>query len=580
MKKLFILLFLLPGAVIANSMFNKLVDVNKQWVYNKDGIQLLEKSITQPNKDLILSHLMLVEKVLRSRTVTHLSENQKLNRQKYLDILRQYWMIGIVPTNDYSSTRVPVFIDRKGVHCAVGYLLQQGGFENIARKIDNENKFVYVFDIKTPELFKWQEESGLTVEELAWIQPSYPYPGSAISFGSGLKGEVRDIKNSTGKYSLIAAGKFKIEGDTNNVVLAGWDGKIWNAIIKAGTGIINKIEVQGNTITSYGGDISFGNFNKVEILETDITNTQPTHKLKGELNGTITDFENYNGKKYVCGTFSGGLAVFDSSNWVVIPSPQINNPTSIRVYNGKLYITGIMISKGSYSLVAFDGLNFSTNDFLPKQPSYLHVYGNKLFIGLKSERYTDTLIYTKDKLYLTKFDSLKNMYGKEVRCIVSRENKLLVTGVIDVSNFFYYSSGLALHNRKKSDESDQIININNFVNTGIINSDNTITVGGNFTSYLKYNGFYTGVSSPIFGCATVFEDRLIGSLNKISYEKSQLLYPNPTSGVIFIPESGQLFDYNGKMLMSLEKGQNDISELPNGLYFFICPKGNSRILKQ
>jgi hypothetical protein len=245
-----------------------------------------------------------------------------------------------------------------------------------------------------------------------------------------------------------------------------------------------------------------------------------------------------------------------------------------------LYITGIMISKGSYSLVAFDGLNFSTNDFLPKQPSYLHVYGNKLFIGLKSERYTDTLIYTKDKLYLTKFDSLKNMYGKEVRCIVSRENKLLVTGVIDVSNFFYYSSGLALHNRKKSDESDQIININNFVNTGIINSDNTITVGGNFTSYLKYNGFYTGVSSPIFGCATVFEDRLIGSLNKISYEKSQLLYPNPTSGVIFIPESGQLFDYNGKMLMSLEKGQNDISELPNGLYFFICPKGNSRILKQ
>ena len=174
----------------------------------------------------------------------------------------------------------------------------------------------------------------------------------------------------------------------------GWENLECN--YKAGTGIINKIEVQGNTITSYGGDISFGNFNKVEILETDITNTQPTHKLKGELNGTITDFENYNGKKYVCGTFSGGLAVFDSSNWVVIPSPQINNPTSIRVYNGKLYITGIMISKGFYSLVAFDGLNFSTNDVLPKQPPYLHVSGINLFFGLKSESYTDTLIYTTD----------------------------------------------------------------------------------------------------------------------------------------------------------------------------------------
>ena len=364
MKKLALLTCLFPMYLFANPFLTKLMDVNKGWKQNQDGILLIENGMAQPNKDLIISHLMLVERVLRNRPVNNLTENQRINRVKYLDILNRYWNIGKVPTNDYLLGRIPVFIDREDVHCAVGYLLQQGGFENIARKIDEQNKFVYALDIKTPELFLWQKECGLTLEELAWIQPTYAYPGSANSFGSGLKGEVRDIKSATGKYSLIAAGKFKIEGDTNYVVLSGWDGKVWTSIISASSGIVNKIEVKGNSITSYGGDISFGNFNKVEILETDISDSQPSHKLKGELNGIITDFEVYKGKSYICGKFTGGLAVRDTGDWIVIPSVEIDTPSSIRAYNGKLYITGKLISKGVYALVSYDGTNFLYNDCL------------------------------------------------------------------------------------------------------------------------------------------------------------------------------------------------------------------------
>ena len=519
MKKLFLFCILFPTFVFGNPLLKELMSVNKQWTKNADGILYVKGLEALPNDDIIISHLILVEKILRARPVNHLTRSQKENRISYLNILKSYWKIGIVPANDYAPGTFPIFIDRKGVHCAVGYLLQQGGFEYIARKINNQQKFAYIQQIKVPELVHWQQESGFTQDELAWIQPGYVYQGTATELGKGLKGEVNDIKNCMGKYSLIAAGKFKIDEDTNFVILAGFNGQKWNSIITA-SGIINKIEVNGNIITSYGGDISFGDFNRMEILETDIGNTLPVHKLRGELNGEILDFETYNGKKYVCGKFTGGLAVWDGINWVAISSPEINNPTSIRVYKGKLFITGIKNPNSSYGLVSFDGQEFEVKNYLVKQPNYLQVFNNKLFIGLKTDGkyYTDTLLFTYDGSKVQRFDSIKYLDGKAVKNIIVRDNKMLLTGELSQQTgwgIYYYGHGLALYDTKFPNKINPVIWVDGSINAGILNGKEEITIAGNFTRFFRYNSVGGQYTMPLLGCGIAYENRIPSSTEKL-----------------------------------------------------------------
>ena len=117
----------------------------------------------------ITAHLAHVLAELRARP----SANPR--REVLLDALAEYIAAGEFPrrTEDPYPGRRPRFIDDRGVHCAVGYLLARSGHGELAAAIDAEQEYAYVSEIHSPALAAWAREHGFTRDELAMIQPKY-----------------------------------------------------------------------------------------------------------------------------------------------------------------------------------------------------------------------------------------------------------------------------------------------------------------------------------------------------------------------------------------------------------------------
>ncbi len=125
--------------------------------------------------DRIQLHLANVESALRARDVGDLSPGQLERRATALDWLREYRLRGVFPHNHtHPGQRVPVFVDKHGTHCAVGYLLRRSGEAELIEHVVAADNNVRVMELASSErLRSWLEETGLTLEEAAWIQPKY-----------------------------------------------------------------------------------------------------------------------------------------------------------------------------------------------------------------------------------------------------------------------------------------------------------------------------------------------------------------------------------------------------------------------
>lgn len=163
-------------------------------------------------KERIQIHLSYVEELLIKKDVSHLSPKLRENRQKAIKLLHSYWKKGEFPSNyDHPGERKPCFRDRNNQICAVGYLVQQTGNEDLVKSIEATENYSTIYEMTNPELIAWVEQSGLTSKECAMIQPTYGAPiasdpdyvpaGYAIS-SSALSG----IGLST---SLISLGNMK-----------------------------------------------------------------------------------------------------------------------------------------------------------------------------------------------------------------------------------------------------------------------------------------------------------------------------------------------------------------------------------
>ncbi|MBK0403117.1 hypothetical protein I5M27_08985 [Adhaeribacter sp. BT258] len=187
-------------------------------------VSLIEKYGVVPDdlseNERIQTHLIYVEKMLRERATTHLSEQLKASRAALLDQLHQYIGAGVFPKNyDFPGERRPCFIDQDGNICAVGYLIEQTAGRPIAEKINAAHQYDRIFDMETPELLAWVENSGLTLEECAMIQPAYGPPPSYnynyISTGYGLPSAILGGTN----LSLNAVNLIQIaQGSENKIV--------------------------------------------------------------------------------------------------------------------------------------------------------------------------------------------------------------------------------------------------------------------------------------------------------------------------------------------------------------------------
>lgn len=172
MNRVVILLVLLAGiAVIANS---------RSTDAPRTGLEVAPEP-RPVEAARIAAHLATVERELLERDVSHLTPAQRAARQENLRRLRKYRLRGVFPHNhDFLGQRVPYFIDRHGTLCAMAYLIQQSGREDIVQRVAATQNNARVRQLAgDPELVAWLEANGLSAEEAGRIQPKYSCDGQS-----------------------------------------------------------------------------------------------------------------------------------------------------------------------------------------------------------------------------------------------------------------------------------------------------------------------------------------------------------------------------------------------------------------
>jgi hypothetical protein len=123
----------------------------------------------------IRAHLQYVEAALRQQPDPSQTREQQLERLRNLDRLHEYWVDETFPQNLSSRQPKPFLIDADGRACALAHLMIESGEEKAAKAIARRENNAYVSDMQSPEVAAWLAQSGLSVDEAAWIQPGYDW---------------------------------------------------------------------------------------------------------------------------------------------------------------------------------------------------------------------------------------------------------------------------------------------------------------------------------------------------------------------------------------------------------------------
>lgn len=158
------------------SVYEQLCQLNQFWKNHQQVIDPQLHYAFANHEQLIKFHLSQVEKHLRQHPPANLTAEQRDNRLHCLDILRDYWQAGVFPKNTHHNITIPYFIDDYNTACAVGHLIRETGFEEVACKISEEMNYAYIAAMPYPEIPRWATQMGFEVAELQWIQPSYSPP--------------------------------------------------------------------------------------------------------------------------------------------------------------------------------------------------------------------------------------------------------------------------------------------------------------------------------------------------------------------------------------------------------------------
>ncbi len=393
------------------SPYQKLVSINKEWVNHDFSEETISPQILYTDKDWIQEHLLLVHSNLVKVNVAHLHKNQKKARTRGLANLLEYALRKEFPQNITHAGRRPVFIDNRGVHCAVGYLLMKSGNNDISNRISTNVNYDYLRDIEDDGLNAWVKQSGFTINELAWIQPTYLRQVDFAQLKAGVNGRVNAIIPD-GNGGLYAAGSFTKAGKDSVLNIAHYNNAIsgfeWESI---GDGVVGTI----HDLIIYKGEL----YAAGELFENDtVPISSGVVKWDGNNWGSIGDFEMdqqnnyvldleiYRDTLYAAGRFKAkanaaqyyeGIAKWDGSNWV---HPRINLTGEVRKLlsrNGKLVIGGDFVVNDTaiQNIVKLDSLGeiktFMKDLKLPVND--LVDFNNELFVAtdFTNAAMTDTM---------------------------------------------------------------------------------------------------------------------------------------------------------------------------------------------
>lgn len=333
------LLLILQLATAAN-FYDQLCAFNFNWKKYSHRAPQGPARTFQSDKEYIQAHLQNVLTILRGNTTAHLDEAQRRSRMLLLQLLDDYRQAGRFPVNDTRQERIPVFIDRNFTHCAVAYLLQQTGHEDLALRIAQADNFAWVKDITADGLLQWQQASGLSLEEVKLIQGAYDFyepRGYELPNKYELPQKPSCITlyfETTNSWRKQHPGKQAVwcRGEGSNGILNGRWEQNYSADLPWIIGYYQNGKRTGQWFEYYPGTNLLC---RTEYWDHD------------KLNGTRTRFDQ-EGKIIEEIQFKDGVAITkinydrsDSLKWVRQPVDSLHVNTKVYTLNGKLLATGM-----------------------------------------------------------------------------------------------------------------------------------------------------------------------------------------------------------------------------------------------
>lgn len=568
-----VLLLSFPSVMLAKfaNLYEQFQNINAQWNMQQDIPQeVYQLKPLENDREAIRTHLCFVENILRKRDVSALSPLQKSNRLKNLANLHTYWQQGNFPINTQLSYRNPIFIDPYDNFCAVGFLIKESGNEAISREIQRTQNFAYVKEIHSEGLEKWAADCGLTVGELAWIQPGYMPTNYVTPMKAGLGGKVRDFYvNSWGQLSAV--GEFSSDFATWYSGFAGWD---WlNELTQGSNGTIYAIENWDNQ-WFLGGD--FTQINGQNIAQIAQIDANGQVSAMGMLNGTVRDLKIFNGELYAGGSF--GIAKWNGTDW-----------QSLGICNGEVRCLyewqGNLIAGGNFSVIgaanatniaSYNGFYFSNmENGVPKAVNAISEFKGKLFVGTDFDPATQTNMSSEKVYYyngiIWAFADFTTK-GKGIYAMQEKFGNLYVGGDFDYLPMVGYFGGNMM---KLIYYNDTTFALDGFA---VLDSPvyclaayangNELFVGGEF-----FNSFGP-LSQPLnsVGYFALTPSAVTPPSSKNSFK----MYPNPAQNIVNIRHEIdakiELFDINGRVIsleietISLNESRINVENLPKGLY--------------
>ena len=168
-----LLLLLFVQQLAAATFYDQLCEFNFNWKKYESRAPLGEAMIFESDQAYVYAHLSSVLPILRTNPANHLTKAQFSSRMHLIEVLDGYRIARRFPINYHRTERIPVFVDDDGTHCAVAYLLQQTGNEEIVLRLAKADNYAWVKDIHDEAVLVWQQASGLSMEELKLIQGAY-----------------------------------------------------------------------------------------------------------------------------------------------------------------------------------------------------------------------------------------------------------------------------------------------------------------------------------------------------------------------------------------------------------------------
>lgn len=164
-------------------------------------------------------------------------------RNRLIELLENYVQRGQFPQNTaYTNERKPCFIDEEGTICAVGYLVEQTAGRVEAERINSIFQYDRISAMQQDTgLIAWQRASGLSLQELAMIQPEYwpsPPPNyqpvvfyDSLKQKYGIKNQRTGLTAVKAKYDEIIFLEYRNIGQVridDKWALMGYKGKVYS----------------------------------------------------------------------------------------------------------------------------------------------------------------------------------------------------------------------------------------------------------------------------------------------------------------------------------------------------------------